>query len=67
MEEVFTPSMKGEKLDSSEPVVERAQQLGGFDHVVDPFFDIHLTRVLPLLKPHGSYIPAAFMTRVSVT
>jgi NADPH:quinone reductase-like Zn-dependent oxidoreductase len=32
------------------------QQTGGFDAVIDPFFDLHLDKVLPLMAFNGRYI-----------
>lgn len=33
-----------------------ARDLGGFDHVADPFYDLHLEKAVELLKPFGKYI-----------
>ena len=33
-----------------------AATLGGFDHIFDPFFDLHLERAVSILAPFGSYI-----------
>jgi NADPH:quinone reductase-like Zn-dependent oxidoreductase len=33
---------------------------GGFDVVVDPFFDLHLTNIVPLIRAHGSYLTCGF-------
>jgi NADPH:quinone reductase-like Zn-dependent oxidoreductase len=33
-----------------------ADRLGGFDAVVDPFFDLHLESVVEVLRPCGKYI-----------
>jgi NADPH:quinone reductase-like Zn-dependent oxidoreductase len=33
-----------------------ARDVGGFDHVFDPFFDLHLARAVELLEPFGSYV-----------
>lgn len=33
-----------------------ARRVGGFDHVFDPFFDMHLERAVELLEPFGSYV-----------
>jgi NADPH:quinone reductase-like Zn-dependent oxidoreductase len=33
---------------------------GGFDAVIDPFFDLHLARVVPLLVGEGRYISCGF-------
>jgi NADPH:quinone reductase-like Zn-dependent oxidoreductase len=32
-----------------------ARSLGGFDAIIDPFFDLYLAKVLPLLKAGGRY------------
>lgn len=40
-----------------------AEALDGFDAVVDPFFDLHLRRVLPVLARGGCYITCGFFTQ----
>jgi NADPH:quinone reductase-like Zn-dependent oxidoreductase len=37
-----------------------AAGLGGFDCAVDPFFDLHLRRVLPVLRFGGRYVTCGF-------
>jgi NADPH:quinone reductase-like Zn-dependent oxidoreductase len=37
--------------------VERfADEVGGFDHVFDPFYDLHLEKSVEILNPFGTYI-----------
>ena len=52
-EDVFVVDRNAQAFSGLEPI---KRKLGGFDHVIDPYYDIFLSRVLPLLKPHGSYI-----------
>jgi NADPH:quinone reductase-like Zn-dependent oxidoreductase len=33
---------------------------GAFDAVIDPFFDLHLTHAVPLMRAHGSYVTCGF-------
>ncbi|MBA3559421.1 MAG: zinc-binding dehydrogenase [Gemmatimonadaceae bacterium] len=33
-----------------------AEAVGGFDFVLDPFFDLHLEKTIELLNPFGKYI-----------
>ncbi|MCC7054315.1 MAG: zinc-binding alcohol dehydrogenase family protein [Gemmatimonadaceae bacterium] len=39
---------------------EEAAAHGGFAAVADPFFDLHLCRLLPLLAPSGRYVTCGF-------
>ena len=47
---------RGEKLADNPELVALCKELGGFDAVIDPFFDIYLAQVLRLLKPGGQYV-----------
>jgi NADPH:quinone reductase-like Zn-dependent oxidoreductase len=38
------------------PLARAARSGGGFDVVVDPFYDLHLEKVVPLMNPFGRYI-----------
>lgn len=43
------------------PAVQRVLgERGGFDAVIDPFFDIHLVPAIPVLRPGGRYITCGF-------
>jgi NADPH:quinone reductase-like Zn-dependent oxidoreductase len=53
---VFAPDLTHDQFLSSEPVLEFAAAIGGFAAVIDPYFDIYLSKVLPLLRPRGSYV-----------
>jgi len=46
----WTPFMTNERLRDI------ALSLGGFDYVIDPFFDLHLDRAIDSLAPDGKYI-----------
>jgi NADPH:quinone reductase-like Zn-dependent oxidoreductase len=39
---------------------EEAARVGGFSAIADPFFDLHLCRLLPLLAPSGRYVTCGF-------
>lgn len=38
----------------------RVQALGGFDAVIDPFFDLHLGKVIGAMAPGGRYVTCGF-------
>lgn len=33
-----------------------AEEVGGFDGVIDPFYDLHLERAVEVLRPFGTYV-----------
>lgn len=39
-----------------EAIVAAARRVGGFDFVVDPFFDLHLMAAVEALRPFGTYV-----------
>ena len=41
-------------------VLEVARTVGGFDHVIDPFFDVYLPKVVYVMSPGGKYISCGF-------
>ena len=43
-------------LASQEELQRCAREIGGFNGVVDPSFDLHLGSVIPLLAPEGRYV-----------
>jgi len=43
-------------FDTNEAIGALAAEIGGFDAVVDPFYDLHLVRAVQLLRPFGRYI-----------
>jgi NADPH:quinone reductase-like Zn-dependent oxidoreductase len=55
-EQIFSPNLLSYKFAGDEPVVLKARELGGFNCVFDPFFDIYLSRVIVLLTTGGRYI-----------
>lgn len=47
---------KGSSLRDHQELVSLCRQLGGFDAVIDPFYDIYAAQVIPFLKPGGKYV-----------
>jgi NADPH:quinone reductase-like Zn-dependent oxidoreductase len=41
-------------------VVEIARSIGGFSHVIDPFYDVYLPKVVYVMAPGGKYISCGF-------
>lgn len=43
------------------------REIGGFDHIIDPFFDLHIGKVIPLFKTvrGGKYITCGFYDQYS--
>ena len=39
-----------------DPLAAAAAGVGGFDYVIDPFFDLHVRRAVEVMNPFGSYI-----------
>jgi NADPH:quinone reductase-like Zn-dependent oxidoreductase len=50
----FDPSI--ESFIQEQQILDTAAAVGGFTAVVDPFFDLHLSRVLDVMAPNGRYI-----------
>jgi len=44
-------------------VLEVARAVGGFDHVIDPYFDVYLPKVVYVLAPGGKYISCGFWSQ----
>lgn len=42
------------------PLRQVVDTYGGFDYVIDPFYDLHLGKVIALMKPGGTYITCGF-------
>lgn len=55
-EEVFIIDPKRNYFTQHLHLREVAQQVGLFDYVFDPFFDLHIEKALPLVKPYGKYV-----------
>lgn len=47
----------------SDPLVAAAADVGGFDYVIDPFFDLHVYRAVAVMNPFGSYITCGLATQ----
>ncbi len=56
VEETILLEGGGECFRESEAVDEVAARIGGFDHVFDPFYDVHLEKSIEVLAPFGKYI-----------
>ena len=41
-------------------ILEVARRIGGFDHVIDPFYDVYLPKVVYLMSPGAKYISCGF-------
>ncbi|MEO8621103.1 MAG: zinc-binding alcohol dehydrogenase family protein [bacterium] len=48
-------------------LVAMARQVGGFTGVIDPFFDLHLLKVLPLLRNGARYVSCGFHDQSGLT
>ena len=44
-------------------VLEVARSIGGFDHVIDPFYDVYLPKVVYVMAPGGKYISCGFWSQ----
>lgn len=44
-------------------VLEVALAIGGFDHVIDPFYDVYLPKVVHVMAPGGKYISCGFWSQ----
>jgi NADPH:quinone reductase-like Zn-dependent oxidoreductase len=44
-------------------VLEVALTIGGFDHVIDPFYDVYLPKVVYVMAPGGKYISCGFWSQ----
>lgn len=55
---------QGEDRDAAwAAVAALAAEIGGFDQVIDPYFDLHLESALPLLNPFGSYVTCGLLAQ----
>ena len=52
-----------EHLAEDPRVLEVARTIGGFDHVIDPFFDVYLPKVVSVMAPGGKYISCGFWSQ----
>src|SRR5262249_16121415 len=48
------------RLSESPRVLDLARSIGGFTHVIDPFWDIYLPKVVHVMKPGARYISCGF-------
>lgn len=58
VEQVFV--VPGSDANSWQEIKEFSQTIGGFDAVIDPYFDLYLGKVVPLMAAWGRYITCGF-------
>jgi NADPH:quinone reductase-like Zn-dependent oxidoreductase len=56
VKEVLCVSRAGRGLRGSDALSEFGKAAGGFDYVLDPFFDLHLQKSIGVLNPGGVYV-----------
>lgn len=61
VKEVFCPDWGNEGFSPQSEILSTARRLGGFDYVVDPFFDVHLAGAVHLMAPGGVYITCGLL------
>jgi NADPH:quinone reductase-like Zn-dependent oxidoreductase len=57
---VFIVERHGASFEHHVDIRDTVSRLGGFDGVIDPFFDLHLRRVLPVMAFGGRYVTCGF-------
>jgi NADPH:quinone reductase-like Zn-dependent oxidoreductase len=55
-------SRKTPEPGDADPLAELATQ-GGFDAIIDPFFDLHAAQAIKLLRPFGTYVTCGFVAQ----
>jgi NADPH:quinone reductase-like Zn-dependent oxidoreductase len=60
VEQAFAIGAHREGFPGAGELARAAGELGGFDAVLDPFFDLHLRRAVELLRPFGRYVTCGF-------
>lgn len=56
VKEVFQFDPAAVSFTQNSELCRAASELGGFDAVIDPFFDLHLNKVLDVMAPCGRYV-----------
>jgi len=64
--EVFIVERSVPNLLMDPRVRETVQQIGGFNAVIDPFFDVYLGKVLPVMAPDSRYITCGLWEQYSM-
>lgn len=64
--EVFIVDRLVSNLLDDTRIRETVQKIGGFNGVIDPFFDIYLGKVLPLMAPDSKYITCGLYEQYTV-
>jgi len=59
-ERVFVVPRDDAPFDGTGDLADHARDLEGFDAVLDPYFDLHLNRSLPVLASFGRYVTCGF-------
>ncbi len=55
--------LEGETFREGTTVAALAQEIGGFDCVVDPYFDLHLERAVTVMAPFGRYTTCGLLAQ----
>jgi NADPH:quinone reductase-like Zn-dependent oxidoreductase len=63
--EVFIVDRSVPNLAMDQRVRETAQQIGGFNAVIDPFFDVYLGKVIPVMAPDSRYVTCGLWEQYS--
>jgi NADPH:quinone reductase-like Zn-dependent oxidoreductase len=65
VQEVFVVDPSGAFVDH-ERMASVARQIGGFNGVIDPFIDLHLLQVIPLMRNGGRYVSCGLHDQLAV-
>jgi NADPH:quinone reductase-like Zn-dependent oxidoreductase len=60
VKEVLQVDSRLSNLAEDPRVLEVARTIGGFDYVIDPFYDLYLPKVVYVMAPGGKYISCGF-------
>lgn len=63
--EVFVVE-RGQPFSTHAGLADTARVVGGFEGVVDPFLDLHLLKVLPLMRSGGRYVSCGMHDQIGV-
>ncbi len=63
VKEVFQVDSQINNLAVDPRILEIARTIGGFNHVIDPFYDVYLPKVVYLMAPGSKYISCGFWSQ----
>ncbi len=63
VKEVLSVDPQLNQLSEDPRILEIALSIGGFDCVIDPFFDVYLPKVVYVMAPGGKYISCGFWSQ----